>query len=437
MQDPARLATGQMAWPAAYRVVAFVEARHRALALALAAAVVGLGAIYSFYLGDSLPYLDEQENFRLATNIAVHRAYTVYGTEPEVHRAPGYPLLLSVPIALGAGIPHLRLLNFVALALSLYFTYALVRDHASPVGGVAAALLVLCYPVLSYTAGTLFPQTIASFLLVLALFVIVGAKSLRTYLLGGVLFGLLLLTVPAFLLPLVMVTAWVWLRRGRRGFVLALAVLLPALLIAGLWSARNYAEFGSFVFIRSGLGFQLFVGNFELAAPTAGANLDVSTYVLETTGLNQVEQDAYFLSKALEWIGQNKGEAARLYGLKLLNYFNFRNELHAAAESSVLADIVMLITYWPLLAFGIARVALARRFPLSRLELLLIALYLSDAVVSAFMITRIRYRLPFDWLLIALVAMFLARVAARRRQGLVEGKGVLFQQSNSPAARGW
>ena len=49
--------------------------------------------------------------------------------------------------------------------------------------------------------------------------------------------------------------------------------------------------------------------------------------------------------------------------------------------------------------------------------MLLLALYLGGGMAYAVYFTRIRFRLPFDWLLIIVDALFLARALARWRAG--------------------
>jgi hypothetical protein len=49
-------------------------------------------------------------------------------------------------------------------------------------------------------------------------------------------------------------------------------------------------------------------------------------------------------------------------------------------------------------------------------EALFLALYLGGGMAYAIYFTRIRFRLPFDWLLIAVDAMFLARLLARKQE---------------------
>ena len=63
-----------------------------------------------------------------------------------------------------------------------------------------------------------------------------------------------------------------------------------------------------------------------------------------------------------------------------------------------------------------------RCVPLTALEVLLLVLYVAAGMVYAVFFTRIRFRLPFDWLLIAMDAMFLARVV---------GQGVSFDAPNT------
>jgi hypothetical protein len=55
-----------------------------------------------------------------------------------------------------------------------------------------------------------------------------------------------------------------------------------------------------------------------------------------------------------------------------------------------------------------------RRYRFSYPELLLYLIYFGNAFLSAMVYTRIRYRLPFDFLLIAMVSIFVGRVLQSR-----------------------
>jgi hypothetical protein len=80
----------------------------------------------------------------------------------------------------------------------------------------------------------------------------------------------------------------------------------------------------------------------------------------------------------------------------------------------------MFLTYYPLLALSLVRCALWRRYPFSSAELLLYALYFGNALLSALFFTRIRFRIPFDAVLIVCDAALLGHLAASwtsRREG--------------------
>jgi hypothetical protein len=78
----------------------------------------------------------------------------------------------------------------------------------------------------------------------------------------------------------------------------------------------------------------------------------------------------------------------------------------------------MLFTYEPLLLLLLARFAIARKYPLSELEILFAGLYFINAPFAAIFYSRIRYRLPMDWILLLLdagmVQIVLSRLFSRK-----------------------
>ena len=391
------------------RIVLFRLERLRLLILATLAGLLLLaGLVYSAWLGDALRYLpDEEEYVTLAQNLAQSGSYSLDG-ELTAYRPPGYAAVLSLVSLLGGEIFHFRLLNFLLMAGSLLLVGRFLSRQGYNLGAVISGLLVVAYPVLFYSAGTLYPQTLAAFLflLVLDIYTRPGLRSLH-HLVGGALFGLLVLTVPTFFYAFIVIAAWLWFYRReqlKKYLVLSLGVML---LVLGFWTARNYAVFDTFTFVSTNSGENLLVGNSENTTPNAGTTVNISKYLSGASGLDEVERDGYFRQQALEYITSHPGEAARLYVLKVLNYFNFRNELVTRAEATPWKDILMLVTYGPLLVVFLLRLLQLARIKLSPLEVLLSGLYLTSALVSAIFFTRIRFRLPFDYLLIMAVAIAL------------------------------
>ncbi len=412
---------------------ALLERKNGLFVTALIALTLALGIVYSFSLGNGLRFLpDEQDYDNLATWLARGGFFSLDGQNPTAYRAPGYPLLLAPLRFFGGEVVHFRILNFLLLGLSMLVAYRLLVEQSLPLAAVLGPLLLASYPVLFFTAGTIYPQILAVLLLLLVLYFYTRTTMQgRDYLCGGLCLGYLVLTIPIFAFALPVFAAWLWLRPGGRRLGWLLASLAAALLLVGVWSARNYAAFGTVLFVTSVSGDNLRRGNAEhtleqlrrdlthggrpggdllwgnsaTTTPNAGVVEDLTA--AECAGLGELELDRCFRDQALEYIRNHPSEVARLYLLKLINFFNFRNSLVSQAQESSFRDLLLLLTYGPLLLLLIARVLLIGRYPLLPFETLLIVLYITSALVSAVFYPRIRYRVPFDPLLILVAATFL------------------------------
>ena len=392
------------------RIVHFLEQRAFWVTAAVIAAVTLLALVYAVSLGQTLRFLpDEQEYVTLGHNLASGLGYTYDGVLPTAYRPPAYPALLGLATWLGADILGFRILNVLLLALTLALAADLMQRRSGPQAAVLAVLAALAYPVLVFTAGALYPQTLIGFLLILLIWLLQRRPQLDLFsmLAAGAVGGLLTLTAPTFLpISLGMIG---WLCWRRRAWQFLLAAILALALVVGGWTLRNWRVFDTFVLISTNGGDNLIRGNSENTTPNSGPSTDVEQYMQQSASLAEPERDRYLQQQVLAFWQADPGRALRLYALKTLNYFNYRNELVTQSESSMLRDLVMLLTYGALLGLLVLRFWWARRYPLSEMELWLVLIYLLNAPYSALVFTRIRYRLPFDWLLILLAAMYLSQ----------------------------
>ncbi len=399
------------------RLIRFLERRHAFIVLLLSLSAVLAGGAYSFVLGNRLRYPDERVYYALARNLAESHAYTVDGVNATAKKPPGYPWLLASLIYLGADVPVLRMANFFALGLSIVLVYAILTRHVSHLAGVVGALFVGLYGVLFYTAGTLYPQTFGGFLFLLVLYMVPETehRSIAFSAAVGLILGYLVLSIPTFIVSLAVIVAWLLYRRPALVRVLVLVGVSGVVILS--WSARNYSVFGSFG-VSTDLGMNLLVGNSENTTPNAGPTVDLSAYVRseELAGMNEAESDRYYRSQAVQFMREHKSRAAKLYLLKFLNWFNFRNQLATASESSSGKDLVMVLTYGPLVLLFMLRLLALKWCPPSRVEWLFIMLYFSGALFCSIFFTRIRYRLPFDFLMIMVSAAFVCHVVGVLRQ---------------------
>ncbi len=398
-----------------HKLNAFLGEQHARILALLLTGLLAAGFFYARSLADSLRFLpDEADYVQLAVNLTAGRGYSLDGIRPTAYRAPGYPLLLAGIRLLGGGITAFRLANFALLGASLWLMYRFLADERSPQAGAIGGLLVIGYPVLFFTAGTLYPQTLAAFLFLLSLYLLTRpARSGRMVLLTGLLTGYLILAVPLFILVLPFYGAWLWI--SDRAARLARVALLGFAVLAVLtpWMLRNYLAFGAFVPLATNSGEVLLYGNSPQTTPNAGTNVDISKHVRAAASLGEVERDRYYRARALDFIRRNPLFSLRLYALKVLNYFNFSNRLATAEQASPARDLALLLSYGLLLGTTAARLLLHRAWPLSRIEVLFLALYLASALVHAVFFTRIRLRLPFDYLLVFISALLFSSTLAR------------------------
>ena len=198
-----------------------------------------------------------------------------------------------------------------------------------------------------------------------------------------------------------------------------------ATLVVGAWLVRNALVFRAFVFVASNAGENLLLGNSENTTPNGGSNTDIQAYILEADRrqLNEIQRDRFYRQQALEYIQDHTLASLRMYLLKFVNYFNYRNQLVTASESSPAKDIIMLITYGPLICIYFLRWLLIKWYRPTPLEILFLGLYLLGGLIQALFFTRIRFRLPLDVLIIMSVTMLVS-------QGLI--RGIRLKDATSP-----
>jgi len=405
----------------------------RGMATAAAVLITLAGLAAAVVSADALRYPDEVDYHAIAVNLIHHGEFSVERGVPTALRPPGYPFLLAGLYLVSEHPVLAKVLNALALGGTAWLLGRLARSGSrTPAGGVGvslAPLFLLGYPIAIYTAGTLYPQIVAMVLLagIIALLVDQPGQILSGAL-AGFLFGLLILIAPSFLLFVILMPllcGWLDWRAGKIWYVRAPLMLAVCVCLIVPWTIRNYREFHAIIPVSANGGMNLLLGNSPNTTATSGVNVDLSEYLKETQGMTEIQKDQFFQRSAVEYIKTHPGVAAWLYLRKVAGYFHFRNKLFTQSESSNLRDLVMAISYYPLLLLAIGRLAWWRRFPLTPTETILYLLYFGNALLSAIFFTRLRFRIPFDALLIVLAALAveLALVRLSQRKELIKPCG--------------
>ncbi|MCB0076674.1 MAG: hypothetical protein KDD73_04570 [Anaerolineales bacterium] len=400
------------------RVIRFAERHWRRLVYLLALLAMAASLLLTLSDGDRLRYPDEIAYYHLGQRLVAGEGYVSDDGTPTAYRAPGYAHLVAVATAWGQRPLAAKVVNALCWGLAVALA-AWLAATVTPLAAPLTALLALLYPLALYTSSTLYPQTFGT-LLLMALLYFMARRTLGWHhaIAAGLLLGLLILTIPAFLtLAPLLLAIFVVRHRAAWGAALRDVTVIAgvALLCVAPWSLRNYALFDQPVPVSTNGGENLLLGNSENTRPNSGVNVDLTTYVAQTEGMDEATKDAALRGFALEWISAHPRQAALLYVQKVANYFNFRNELATASEGSRLRDLIAFVSYYPLLLIALLRLFFVRRFPLSRTETMLYLLYVGNAFISALFFTRLRFRVPFDLLLIALVGIFVGRLLTRSK----------------------
>lgn len=362
------------------------------------------GLVYSFSLGNTLRYPDARQYYSIAENLAAGNGYSLDGTSPTAVRTPAWPLLLAFFIKLGAPIRLLRYLNFIMLAVCVYIIRSILRHEQAGAGAPLSAVLLIGYGVLFYTAGTLYTQTMFTLLLLLIIRLAISHPfGYGHAVLFGLLSALIIMTHPTAVFIPPLVVFWLVLPKNFSLVQKAAVSALVAVLVVSLWSYRNYVAFDRFIPITSHGGDTLYLGNNPRTNLSAWYEYfaDDEQYDAEARQLSEEEANRYYFKKVAEFWTEHTGDAFKLYLLKLIDYFNFRNNLYVKKEFTPLRSVMMFVTYYPLLLCLILRLLFSWKIPLSKTEKLLVAIYIVSAFFHAVFLPRIRFRLPYDAVLIA------------------------------------
>jgi Dolichyl-phosphate-mannose-protein mannosyltransferase len=243
------------------------------------------------------------------------------------------------------------------------------------------------------------------------------AARRRDWILYGLLWGLALMTNPALGAALPLLLAWAaWQAHKSRGVNLdrpALALLI-ALACCLPWTIRNAFVFHRFVPLRSGFGFELYIGNNENYAerqfvwpPRVSYERELLRY-LHTGEMTFMDEERH---KALSFISDHPRIAVRLFLSRVLEFWTGTPNpwqtwrTHPSAFERVLLPSNLLV---PLFALAGLILLFLRQ---DSFAMPLLAFPLFFPIVYYLTHASLRYRHPIDPILFLLAA---ASIAPRR-----------------------
>jgi 4-amino-4-deoxy-L-arabinose transferase-like glycosyltransferase len=362
-------------------------------------------------------WFDGEHYSRLATGILQHGVYLNDRGHPTAYWPPGYPLFLAAIYRLfGVDIVAVRVVQCLVGAGTVAVVHRIARRVLDRSGAWLAALATALYPLFIYSTGTDMPVTLQIALIaggvLLALVAVERDSALAA--MGTGLLGAWAALVAGSALPAFLLFAlWMaWSRGGTarrshsRGIWLALACLLPIIVIVGAWTVRNQRAFGHPVLVSTNGGYNLWLGNHPGVKASTGNRAEVPGRE-EVPGMeeeaarfwalpgNEATRDSAFTRRALGYIADDVPHFLRLSLSKSLGLWAlYPRPMTKDRPRLGLENLASILSYGLLLPFALAWLLVS--LPRSRVAVLVLLLFLVYSMVHAVILSKVRFRLPLD-----------------------------------------
>lgn len=330
-------------------------------------------------------------------------------TGPTAHLPPVYPAIFTLIYSLFGLTLQAGYVSMGFIAVTNSVMYAMLPwlgnklgagKPAGLIGGVAGAYMLEWSSHGEGLTGILLGLILVAFLR--------RWKNRRNSLIGSLLFGFGI-GAAFHLQPVLLVVIMgcllfeIWWQKNQRKFALTGILILGILLACIPWTWRNYTVFHEFFFIRSNLGLEIRMGNYEGAAAAMDV-MDITqpgkhprTHLAEALKLRELGEVEYMRQageEALAWIQENPGEFIKLTFQRFIHFWF--GPLHQPWTAAYIATLTIL-----------AVLGARHIFPtlsLPQRTIILVPL-LTYPLIYYLVPYIVRYRVPIDGILLILAGV--------------------------------
>lgn len=334
---------------------------------------------------------------------------------------PLYPYFLGIIYRLfGHNLFISRLIGITLSSFSCVLIYHIARRFFDRRTGTIAGLIACLYGPFIFYSGLLVPATIAVFLYLLSLWVLLKVSDKPTFFrffLFGLIVGFACLAKAGILLflPVILIWAIVTFDEKKKAIIGALVALLGALAVISPVTLRNYLVSGDIVFLTSHSGINFYIGNNENADGTfkppqwARSNIeglwaDAKTIAERQTGelLKDSAVSRFYFNKGTMFIREHPLGFFKLLCRKFFLFIN-RQELFDVAHYQVYREYIPILKF-PFIIFllvgplGLAGIFIGISSRKKIAPLYLFAFTYTVSILAYFVNSR--YRLPFAMMMV-------------------------------------
>lgn len=309
-------------------------------------------------------WMDSVRYLRVAANINGGRGFSEYNGIPTAFVPPIYPYFLAGLFRLFG--PHpLAVQLFQALpgalvCLAVYRMGFILIGHRA---GILAMAITALYPELWVMTGFLYTETLFMLFLCWSFVLLLRGMSdqgtIRDWIVGGVLFGLGMLTRNIlFFFPVLMGLLFIIIKKYRIHFkkLVLFSAVAYALLVP--WTIRNYKVFHAFIPVATGGGGEFWIGTY---IPFEGEyHYEESRNQIQqlTKGAkNEVDKDRILIRAGLENIRRRPVSYFRIFIKKWFRFFfQVYENIPAGKPRSLNMPFVIVLSllYYPILFLAVA-----------------------------------------------------------------------------------
>lgn len=331
--------------------------------------------------GFQVPIIDELWHWQWAHEI-LEKSFL---GDTAYFRAPLYPYFLAILAKLtSSSIFYSKLLQTLVACGTILFLYKLSYYLFNKTVAIIVGFIYAFYGTIIFYETMFLIPILFLFFTVWGMFRLIAYKdsrSLKTWLLTGIIFGLAVISRPNILIVLPFLALWLFWQMPSRKSILH-KIKLPLIMIVGVIiiiapiTIRNFIVTGEFILISSQGGVNLYIGNNSDASGLSMRmpeidNQDLTNWkyfqdVTKITAqkeagreLNETEQSSFWTNKAINFILENPNKFGNLLWQKTVYLFNgFENSDNSdlyfqRQKSSLYSLLVWKIEKFLMFPFGL------------------------------------------------------------------------------------
>lgn len=362
--------------------------------------------------------------------LAVHTAerYLFHPLGSDTYHPPGYYYFLAAVYAsFGHSYLAVRIVQAVLGTLTCLLIYLIGKSVLGEAAGKLAAAVAAIYPPLIFYTGVLLTETLSTFSLAAATWIVLRASREPTWryrrlVLAGLFLGLSALTRSVLLIVVPVVFFWLMLFAERwPGWTKALrsgvALCVPLALVILPVTLRNYQIHREFVLISTNGGVNFFLGhggnnNWKNAIRNIPDDYQEGEPLVGVSDRTATEEEAYFYELGWAYIRLQPLRTLRTLPAKFCKMYWETNYWPASGAQ---ADFLRSVTriFWgvlllPLsllgLVFTLLRSHRATAEPTAKTAWLLYGIIFCSALIPLIFWAQTRFRVPFVPYFIVLAA---------------------------------